>query len=174
MAMPGYSSDLGGASGDDPWSISAAAGAGYVYSPTLRLFAGVFYSHGVDDDDYVIPGVAFTWRPHPDWEAYLLPPIGGVSYSLNDNWLIGLFGRYDSTAWAVGGDGADPDVAVTMRSARVGLKLEGRLWERFWVFGAGGYSFGRELEIESTGGRSLLDEDIDGSPFVQVGLNFRY
>lgn len=172
MVMPGYSGDASGWQ-SDALTFAAALGAGYMVNPELRVFAGVYYSHAVDNE-FLVPGVAFSWRPHADWEVYLYPPIAGINYNLGDHWLAGLFGRYDATAWFVEGGRRAPDLEATLRGTRVGLKLEGRVWNRIWAYAAGGYSFGRELEVDRTRGRTLFDEDIDNSPFVQFGFNLRY
>lgn len=44
---------------------------------------------------------------------------------------------------------------------------------RFWACVAGGMSFARELEVESTSGRPIVDEDIDPAALLQLGLNAR-
>lgn len=170
MIMPSFSGDLGSS---DNFSIAAAVGAGYVFSPTLKIFGGAYYSHGFDDD-FLIPGFMFTWRPTPKWEAYLLGPIGGVTYSINDSWLISVFGQYDAPTWHVDADALGPDRDIKVSSMRVGLKVEHRFNDLCWAYLAGGLSFARNLEIEDLQSNSLQEDDIDAAPFVQFGLNLRY
>lgn len=170
MIMPSFSGDL---SGRDNVSISAAAGAGYVFSPALRIYGGVYYRHGFDED-LIIPGLMFSWRPDPQWEAYVYGPVGGISYSANDDWVLSLFGEYDAPTWHVEGDTFGPDRDITVSSMRIGLKAERRLGGLCWAYLAGGYSFARELEVEDLDSNLLQQDDIDPGPFVRIGLNLRY
>ncbi len=170
MIMPSFSGDL---SSSDNFSISAAVGAGYVFSPTLKIFGGAYYTHGFGEDT-IIPGLMFTWRPTPKWEAYFMGPMGGINYSVNENWVVSAFGQYDSPTWHIDADAFGPDRDIKVSSLRVGLKLERRFNDLCWAYLAGGYSFARELEIEDVYNHSLQEDDIDAGPFVQFGLNLRY
>ena len=43
-------------------------------------------------------------------------PIGGVSYSVNPNWMLSLYGEYDSPTWRVKADGSGPSRDISMTS----------------------------------------------------------
>jgi len=170
MVMPTYS---GTGSNSDNFAISGAAGVGYTYSPQLQLFGGVYYYNGFNDD-LLLPGAGFIWRPNERWEVTLLPPIGGVSYSINDNLLVSLYGQYESPTWHAEADDLGPKRDVNMKSLRIGLKLEYNIHEWFWAYAAGGLSMGQSLEVENSNNDTLQKSDIDASPYVQVGLNIRF
>lgn len=170
MVMPSYS---GTHSSSDNFAISAALAVGYGHSENLELFAGVYYYHGFGEE-YIIPGAAFIWRPAPRWEAYLLPPIGGVSYSINECWLVSLYGQYSSPIWHVKADSTGPDRDINMSSLRIGVKAEYNLHGWLWAYAATGVAVGQELDIENTSDDTLQNSDIDMSPYVQVGLNLRF
>jgi hypothetical protein len=170
MVMPTYS---GTGSNSDNFAISGAVGVGYTYSADLQLFGGVYYYNGFNDTT-ILPGAGFIWRPNDRWEAFLLPPIGGVSYSINDNWLASLYGQYESPTWHAEADDLGPDRDVNMQSLRIGLKLEYHIHEWFWAYAAGGLSMGQTLEVENSHNDKLQKSDIDASPYVQVGLNIRF
>lgn len=169
MIMPSYS---GNESSSDNFAISAALGVGYGYSDDLELFAGVYYYHGFGED-YILPGAAFIWRPAPRWEAFLLPPIGGLSYSINDRWFVSLYGQYHSPTWHVKADSDGPDRDINVSSLRIGAKVEYKVHDMFWAFAGVGYSLGQELDIEDTDDNTLQKDDIDATPFVQVGFTLR-
>ena len=170
MVMPTYA---GSASSSDNFTVSAGLGLGYSYSENLEVFAGGYYAHDYGDDIF-IPGIAFIWRPAPKWEASLLGPIGGVSYSVNENFLLSLYGRYRSPTWFVKADAAGPDRNVNMTSLQVGLKAEYHLSTKLWGYVAGGYAFAQELEVETTANNTLQKSDIDPSPFIECGLDLRF
>ena len=170
MVMPTYS---GTGSNSDNFAISGAVGVGYTYSPNLQLFGGVYYYSGFNDD-LILPGAGFIWRPNDRWEVSLLPPIGGISYSINDNLLVSLYGQYESPTWHAEADDLGPDRDVSMKSLRVGLRLEYNLRQWIWAYAAGGLSMGQSLEVENSNNDTLQKSDIDASPYVQVGLNIRF
>jgi hypothetical protein len=171
MIMPGLSGDMDNTG--DSFSFSAFAGFGYKAAPNLRWFGGVFYTDGFGDD-LVTPGVGLVWAPSPDWSVNILPPIASISWRFNEDYFLSLFARYESTTWNVDSDSAGPARDVNVTSTRVGLRLERRLGENFWAQISAGYSLGREMEIESLGNATLQKDDIDPSPFIQIGLNLRY
>lgn len=171
MVMPSFSGDL---SSSENFAISAAAGVGYAFSPTLTLAGGVYYSHGIDDDNFVIPGVVFTWRPNDRIEVFFFGITGGISYAINEDLIVSLFGEYDPAEWHVEADEYGPDRNIEVDTFSVGLKLERRISELFWIRASGGYSFAREMTIENLKGSKIQESDIDGGPFVQAGLNLRF
>ncbi len=170
MVMPAVAGDL---SSDDGFYLSAALGAGRQIRENLRVFGGVYYGTGFGEDT-IIPGIALTWRPHPRWEVYLLGPISGIACSINDAWTVSLTARYDSPTWNVEADSNGPDRDLEVTALRVGLKLEGRLHEHLWGFITVGASLAREMEIETTSDRSILDDDIEAGPFVRTGLHLHF
>jgi hypothetical protein len=170
MAMPTYA---GNSSSSDNFTTSAGLGVGYTYSPELQIFAGAYYAHDFGDD-FFMPGAAFIWRPSPRWEVSLMPPIGAISYSVNERWLLSLYGQYSSSIWNVESDVNGPDRTVNMSSLRVGLKAEYQLHGMLWGFVAGGYSMAQELDVKSTSDITLQNSDLDASPYLQVGFNLRF
>lgn len=170
MVMPTYAGNSGSS---DNFTTSAGLGVGYSYSPTLRVFAGAYYAHDFGDD-FFMPGAAFIWRPAPRWEAYLLGPMGGVSYSVNERWLLSLYGQYSSPTWFVKSDDNGPDRHVSMSSLRIGVKAQYQLHGMLWGFIAGGCSMARELDVRDTDNDTIQNSDMDPSAYVQVGLNIRF
>ena len=171
MVMPGLSGDMENTG--DAFTFSAFAGFGYKASPNLRWFGGVFYSDGFGDD-FVAPGIGVMWNPTPDLSVNILPPFANVSWRFHEDYMLSMFARYESPTWNVDADNAGPTRDVNMSSARVGLRLERRMTEHLWAQVSAGYSFGREMEIENLSNNTLQKDDIDSSPFVQIGLSLRY
>lgn len=169
MVMPTMAGDL---SGGDGFYISAAVGGGRAIGSNMRVLGGVYYSH-VFGEDTVYPGILFTWRPSPRWETYFFGPRAGISYSINDDWIVSLSGQWTSPDWNVEADSRGPDRDIEVSGLRAGLKLEGRVSERLWVYLSGGATFFQEVDIRSTSGVELLEDDIENSPFVRIGLNLR-
>ena len=170
MIMPGFSGDL---SNGDNFSIAGAVGVGRQFSSQLMAGAGVYYSRGFEDDLF-LPGVAFKWRPSRKWEIFLLGPIGGANYSINDDWMVSLIGQYDALTWNIEADSEGPARDITTSSFRVGVKLERRFSDHFWIQMTGGLSMAKEITIEDLDNRTLQEDEIDSGPFLQFGGNFRF
>lgn len=170
MVMPTYA---GSSSSSDNFTYSAALGGGYVFSSNLTIYAGAYYSENFGDDS-LFPGVAFIWRPAPLWEVFLLGPVGSVSYSVNDNLMLSLYGKYSSPTWYVQADDSGPDRNVSMTNFRVGVKAEWSLSSMLWGYVAGGYALAQELEVDGTDNHKIQDSDIDPSPFLECGLTVRF
>ncbi len=169
MIMPGMTGD----GGSDGMMLGAALALGYAWNENLEVFAGVYAQFGYGND-FAVPGVGFIWRPAPRWQAYLLPPIGGVNYSINDQWLVGLYGRYTWPTWYVEGNGVAPDRYVKLGGMQFGVRVEGQLYKALWGFAGAGVSVGQGFEVEDLSNKSLFEEDIELSPYLQLGINLRF
>ncbi len=169
MVMPTYAGNTGG----DAFTYSAALGAGYQWNPNLEVFGGVYYAENFGEEVFV-PGIGFVWRPAPRWKVSVLPPMGAISYSLSDKWLLSLYGQYRSPSWNSKADAAGPQRLVNMSSFSLGLKAEYNLGGAFWASLGAGWSMGQNLTVDNTSNNKLVDDDIDASPFVQAGLNLRF
>jgi len=170
MIMPAFSGDL---SQGDNFSISGAIGAARQVNPRLMVGAGMFYSRGFEDDLF-LPGLAITWRPSSRWEAFLLGPIGGVTYAINDRWIASIIGQYDALTWNIEADEDGPERDISSQAFRLGLKLERRFTDHFWVQMTGGLSMAREITIEDSDNSVLQEDELDATPFLQLGGNFRF
>lgn len=160
-------------SSSDNFALSTAIAVGYTYSPCLQLFGGAYYFNGFNDDT-VLPGIGFIWRPDNRWEAYLLGPIGGISYAVTDKFFLSFEGQYEAPEWHVKADKLGPDRDISMSSLRLSLKAEFQVYDVIWAYVAGGYSVMQTMEIEDSNNNMLQDSDIDPSPFIQIGLNARF
>jgi hypothetical protein len=171
FAMPGYSGD--GSDFSDGFSILSTILFGYKHSERLRFFAGGVYFHGFDEDN-LFPGLGLLWDATDDLSVMLLPPWAALNYRFGEDWLFSLFGRYEKPTWNVEADSAGPSRDISMRELRAGLRVERRIANRFWLSLAGGVSFARQMEVETTSGTSLQKSDIDPGAFIQTGFTFRY
>jgi len=171
MVMPEYS---GTESSSDNFAVSVAGGVGYSVNDNLELFAGVYYFHGFGSDT-VIPGAAFIWRPIRQVEVYLLPPMGGISYSVNENFFLSLYGQYDSPDWHVEADKVGPDRDISVSGLRLGLKAEYHIYGLAWAYAAAGYTVFREYDVDFVDSAvSMEKSDIDPSPYIEFGFNARF
>ncbi|MGJ8672845.1 DUF6268 family outer membrane beta-barrel protein [Rubritalea sp.] len=170
FAMPSWNGDFDASDND---AIAAGAGVGYVFSPDFRFLVGAYYSHTYGND-FFTPAIQLIYRPTVDFEAYILGPIAGVSYSLNDNFFIGTSLRYSSPTWKIEADDAGPERTVNSSRINLALSAEHRIYKNIWAAVDFGYSFAREIKIEDNDNNTLTDTDVKPGPFVSLAVNYRF
>ena len=170
FVMPSWNGD---SDASDTDGIAAGAGVGYVFNPDFRFLLGAYYSHYYGTDTF-IPAIQLIYRPCTDVELYILGPIGGVSYSINDDWFVGTSLRFSSPTWKVQADNAGPERTVKVSRINLAMRSEHRLYKNIWGAVDFGYSFGRELEIQDIDNNVLQKSAISAGPFASIGINYRY
>lgn len=170
MVMPSWNGDF---DASDNSTIATAAGVGYKFSDDFRFLAGAYYSHTYGND-FFIPAVQLIYRPCKNVEAYILGNIGGVSYSVNEDWFLGASARFTSPTWKVQADAAGPERTVNVPKINLALRSEHRLYKNIWGNVSLGYSFARSLTVEDMNNNTLSESDIKAGPFATVGLNYRF
>lgn len=170
FVMPSWNGDFDASNND---AIAAGAGVGYVFNPDFRFLVGAYYSHNYGKD-FFIPAIQLIYRPCTDVEAYILGPIAGVSYSINDDWFVGTSVRFSSPTWKVEADDAGPERTVNVSRINLALRTEHRIYKNIWGTLDIGYSFGRELEVEDMGNHELQKSDINAGPFAGIGVSYRF
>jgi hypothetical protein len=171
MVMPTWTNDFSEGGGD---SIALAAGAGYSFENDFKLIFGGYYSYRFGEH-FAMPGIQFVWRPRPDIETYLLGSVGGVTYSVNEDWLIGLTGHYSSPIWKLESDQPDlDDNTVRVTNFNIALRTEHRLYKNLWGSVSAGVALARELEVKDRNNKVVNDSSIDAAPFIQAVINLRY
>ncbi|MFC5050822.1 DUF6268 family outer membrane beta-barrel protein [Rubritalea spongiae] len=170
FVMPSWNGDFEASDND---AIAAGAGVGYVFTPDFRFLLGAYYSHNYGND-FFIPAIQLIYRPCTDVEAYILGPIAGVSYSVNDDFFIGTSVRFSSPTWKIEADDAGPERTVNSSRINLALRAEHRLYKNFWGSVDFGYTFGREIKIEDLDNNTLQETDVKPGPFLGLAINYRY
>lgn len=170
FVMPSWNGDF---DANDNDAIAAGAGVGYVFNPDFRLLVGAYYSHKYGND-FFIPVIQLIYRPCTDVEAYILGPIAGVSYSVNDDFFIGTSVRFSSPTWKVEADAAGPERTVNVARTNLAFRAEHRLYKNIWGAVDFGYSFARSITVEDADNNTLQESDIKPGPFVSLAVNYRF
>lgn len=171
LVMPSLNGDFKAGSNE---AVAMAFGAGKVMSPDFRLMGGFYYSHYYGNDTF-FPGIQLIYRPFTDVEAYILGPIAGVSYSINDDWFMGLSARLSSATWKVESNEVLPEHVINMKKVNIALRTEHRLYKNLWLSVDAGYSVARRIKIEDIPNNQTLGRShILPGPFASIGVNYRY
>ena len=170
MVMPSFNGDFEAGSNE---AVSVAFGAGHVFSPDFRLMGGFYYSHFYGNDTF-FPGIQLIYRPCTDVEAYVLGPIAGVSYSISDDWFVGLSARLSSATWKVASNEVIPEHVINMKKVNIAVRSEQRIYKNFWLSIDLGYSIARRIKIEDLDNITLGRSHILPGPYAGMAVNYRY
>ncbi|WP_156817230.1 DUF6268 family outer membrane beta-barrel protein [Rubritalea marina] len=170
MVMPSFNGDFQAGSND---AIAMAFGAGRIINPDFRLIGGVYYSHYYGVDTFY-PGIQLIYRPCTDVEAYILGPIAGVSYSINDDWFVGVSARFSSASWKVKENDVLPDHIINYKRVNLAIRSEQRIYKNFWLSADVGISLAQNLKLEDLENNRLGESDVKPGPFATLSINYRY
>jgi hypothetical protein len=170
FVMPSWNGDFEASDND---GIAAAAGVGYVFNPDFRFLLGAYYSEYFGND-FFIPAIQLIYRPCTNVEAYILGPIAGISYSINDDWFVGTNLRFSSPTWKVEADSDGPERTINATRINWALRTEHRLYKNIWGSFECGYTFGRQVKVEDIDNNTLQESDIEPGPFVGLNVNYRF
>ena len=156
----------------DALLLVGIAGVGYRFSDSFTLLGGGFWSQEFGEPRFLAaPG--FIWAPSEEWTASLIGPRLRIAYAPSSNWRIAAEAYPDGGRWNI--QTADGQDAFLDRSgARLGLRVERRLFGNGWLFLGGGYMVSRDFEVESVGGDRLYSSDADSGAFFNTGFTWRF
>jgi len=140
---------------------------------SLGIGAGVF--HDIDDDVRVFPFIVVDWRFNERWrlanpfDAEALGPAGlELSYSINDQWHLGVGGVYRSYRFRLNEQGVAPNGVGKNKGVATFLRLRWETSSNFNMDFYAGAILGGKLELEDSDGRDLSSADYDAAPFVAI------
>lgn len=163
---PGVASDFDKVDSDD-FSLNGKLGFRYAVSDRFAWVGGI----GIDNttgDHSLYPAIGFQWRPMDDVHVSLLGATFTATWQPHTDWLL-RFGVWPAGGiWNVEQNGNSFD--VSLRSYRAAVGLERRLSNKVWLSVWAGATLANNLEIETTSGGGIFDQDADGGWFLNVGL----
>ena len=163
---PGIATDGEGIDSDD-FVVSGQAIARYETSPKFAWMFGVVFS--ADPlETRVFPGVGFQWMPCDEVILRVNGPRIRASWQPCEDWLIRADIRPSGGAWNLDQGGNDLNVQLDVLEAGIGV--ERRIADKWWLGVWAGATFINELEIESTSGTNLFDEDAEVGWFTRIGI----
>ncbi|MFK7911562.1 MAG: DUF6268 family outer membrane beta-barrel protein [Akkermansiaceae bacterium] len=163
---PGIATDGGGISSDD-FVVSGQAGFRYRVSSKFAWLGGiVFFSDPLETR--VFPGIGFQWMPNDDVIVRFNGPFIRASWQPCEDWLFHADVRPSGGAWNVEQGGNEFNVQFDVLEAGIGI--ERRLSEKVWLGVWAGATFINDLEVETTSGNSVFDQDAETGWFARIGI----
>ena len=169
-----------GASGDDSsWGLFAAAT--WRLSEDLTIGPGLGVFSRLESGTRVFPILAIDWNISERWNlstgrglASSQGPGLTLSYELNDDWSLGLAGRYESTEFRLddegpvaGGVGRDQSLPIVFTA---GLKPTRQLSLSMFA----GIEFAGKLKLKDATGVTVEESKYDPALVVGATFDFRF
>ena len=171
-AGPALAGDFSNINSDDLLFV-AIAGVGYRFSDRFTLLAGAYFSQDFGEPR-LLPGPGFIWNPSPKWTLSLIPPRLRIAYAPNQDWRIAAEAFPNGGRWSVRTQD-DEEAFLDRSGARAGLRIERRvIGDNGWLNLSAGWVFARDLILETTGGQTLFDSNVDGGAYVAAGFAWRF
>jgi hypothetical protein len=161
---------------EDAFAVTVLALASYQFRPELSGAFGVYYSRDLGEDQ-VLPALGVIWKPDPHWNIGLTFPRASVACAPNSRWLLSASVAPGGSGWSVTDETTGENVRLNYKSWRAALGAEFQFAEtgpaKFWVFVAGGWQFGQEVQLEDHH-TTLFETDMEDSQFVTAGVRLRF
>ncbi|WP_367871652.1 DUF6268 family outer membrane beta-barrel protein [Luteolibacter sp. Populi] len=162
---PSLSTDFDHIDSDDIF-VDAAVGAGYKFSDSFYLGAGVAITDAFGNDT-LFPGIAFLWAPTEDLTFQLIGPAFTATWEATENWRFGVDVRAAGGVWNI--DDNNQSRVIDFTSYRAGLHAQRRICDTWWVEGGAGVTLANEMDLKTSDGLGLneavlgdLDEGVYG------------
>lgn len=166
VLSPGVATD-GGSIGSDDFSLNAVFGVGYQKSEKFRWLGGIaFFAN--DFETRAFPGIGFTWRPADNAELEFTGIRLRGSWQPSDEWIYRFDARPGGGTWQVEENGEEFN--VDLDSYQIGFGVERRLTKKLWLNFTGGITLGNEIEVETSAGQRVFQEDAEAGWFGQLGI----
>ncbi len=164
---PALATDFGGDTGSDDFRLMAIAGTFYQQSPTLKWIFAIAYQENFESAP-ILPFVGFDWQATETINVNLMGPRLNLIYAPADHWNVGLFTAANSRNWNI--DTAAGSRNFEVNSARAGVSAAYKFGQKVWLTAETGISFVNSVDIQSTSGRTLYEEDADTGYFFNLGF----
>jgi hypothetical protein len=159
----------------DSWYFSALAGAMYSQNERLKWLFGAYYSNGFDDD-FLVPAVGFHWNINDRSDLLVGGPFIRYSNNLTKQLDLLLSGRFASNRWNTTGNYSGPEEKrdLRIRAYRVSAALQWNISKGQAAFVSIGADLARELEIQDSSNSTLLKQDLETAPVIEIGFRYRF
>jgi hypothetical protein len=163
---PGISTDFDSFNGHDV-RLGARAGAGYTFSKNFTLTAGVGTSEAYGDY-LVLPLVGFDWSVNDRLFVSLSGTRLSAAYQPSDDWIVRSAVYLSGGVWNVQVE--DDSRELTLRSMHAGVGVDRRLADKLWLTAWTGYSFANKIDVSTNNSGTVYESHADPAWFAYLGL----
>jgi hypothetical protein len=178
-ARPGFYGDLKGDLGND-FRLEGGVVVTRLMSDSLTLGLGLGRG-GNFGRDLVWPLVQFLWFASDEILVRgLLPSRASVWYIPSQDWEFGGLFRLSGSLYTIEDTGVPEATKLGFATVNVGAAVRRRVYEKGWAVLEAGYTVMRRYEWSNPQGPSFVtaddpdvDKDLNGVPYVRIGLQHR-
>lgn len=164
---PGLFTDFESVNNED-WAFSSIFTGNREISAHLTLSFGAYFSRDFGKDRF-FPTLGLVWEPTAKWRINLTPPHVTIAHHPSENWILKLAAYPGGGSWNIDDSTSRKSRDINLRSVRVGLGIERRMYERCWFSIWGGANVRQRVEVLN-GGRNVFESDLGASGFGYAGL----
>ena len=171
----------GGASDAMIWN--GIGGVAYQVNPKLRMGLGIGVYSRIEDDVRIVPIPQVHYAIDDRWSLESQGIGGKLDYQWNEELSMGILGQFDGSTFRINSDNTlAPDGAVTMTRFPVSYYIDysggeiggGAGGSRVSIFAQVGMILEGTMEVLSSTGATLVDEEIDPGLFAAVGIRIQF
>ena len=155
----------------DSFNYLTILGARYRTSENFQWFFGAVHTTGYDDNLF-LPAIGFYWQASERADFLFAGPFLRYKHSLTDSLDLILGGRFSGSKWNTRADYGERD--FRLKAYRTSATLQWNLDEKHAILSSVGWEFAREVEIKSSNGTLIREQDLDHAPYFELGYRFRF
>lgn len=127
-----------------------------------------------EHESWYLPYIGFDWFPNERWAVTMVMPWPAVTYAPNQDWFVQFGALYGGSEWRAPEDNkySERELYSDLAFWDFGLAFQRRLHQQLWGSISVGISGLGKLTV-SDSGHSSLNNDLDSTPFLRFGIEFR-
>lgn len=165
--LPGLFTDFESVNNED-WAFSSIFAGNREINEQLLLSLGAYFSRDFGEDR-LFPTLGLVWDPSDQWRLNLTPPNVTIAHHPSENWILKLSAYPGGGSWNIEDSISQESRDINLRSIRVGIGIEFRIYERWWFSIWGGANVIQRLEVLDNG-HEAFKSDLATSGFGYAGL----
>ncbi len=170
------SADLG-----DGFTVGGIVSAAYRVNDDLTLGGGVLLVSEIEDDVAVFPVIIVNWKINDQWKVRnSLAPFGGhgggleAVWTLSENWDLAFGTSFQWRQFKLDDTGTAPNGVGEEFSIPLYVNARWNATHNVSISAAIGISVGGEVEIQTSSGSTISNEDYDPTAIIALSASITF
>ncbi len=170
-----------GADLSDGFNVGGVVSAAYRVHDDLTLGGGVLLVSEIEDDVAVFPVIIVNWRISDQWRVRnSLAPFGGYGggleavWTLSENWDLAFGTQFQWRQFKLDDTGTAPNGVGEEFSIPLYVNARWKATPNVSISAAIGVSVGGEVEIQTSSGSTISNEDYDPTAIIALSASITF
>ncbi len=170
-----------GADLGDGFNVGGVVSAAYRVNDDLTLGGGVLLVSEIEDDVAVFPVIIVNWRISDQWRVRnSLAPFGGYGggleavWTLSENWDLAFGTQFQWRQFKLDDTGTAPNGVGEEFSIPLYVNARWNATPNVSISAAIGISVGGEVEIQTSSGSTISNEDYDPTAIIALSASITF